>query len=219
MVALPAAASLPVALPTSAGSPSTIEKIVGDLERLADRRAEALERLALRWPCRGENPAGLAAEAQQRAGLHRLQRPHLVFTEALRAVAGEAAFRGEIEHLAARHAANPGCAGQRAHQFDADRRHRDGFRAATGCRRRRSEGRRRRGWRSPRRISCARSAGRAADRRCPSPADRHGPANSSARIRAPRRPSARARRGTPNRLAALSTTKNGRNRLPPPRLA
>ena len=45
-VALPAAASLPVALPSSGRVAFDIEQIVGDLERLADRAAIAVERLA-----------------------------------------------------------------------------------------------------------------------------------------------------------------------------
>ena len=69
IVALPATASLPVALPTSAGSPSTIEQIVGDLEGLADRRAVALERLALlrRSPRRGCRPRGRRSAAARRS--------------------------------------------------------------------------------------------------------------------------------------------------------
>src|SRR5580692_4659713 len=41
-----------------------VEKVVGDLERLADRRAVAFERRALGLIRRGEYAAGLAAEAQ-----------------------------------------------------------------------------------------------------------------------------------------------------------
>ena len=44
-------------------------------------------------------------------------------------------------------------------------------------------------------LPCARSAGRGADRHCPSRAGRHARANSSARIRARRPPSRRARAG------------------------
>ena len=194
-----------------------IEKIVGDLEGLADRRSIALERLALRRLGRGRE---CRRPRSRSAAARRSSSPAASARRSRRAAAAplhEAAFGGEIEHLAAGHAADAGGARQRPHQLDAHARIGMGFRRATGCRRRRSAGRRRQGWRSPRRISCARSAGRAANRHCPWPADRHAPANSNARIPAPRRPSARCCRGTPNR-AAHSTTRNGRNRLPPPRL-
>ena len=49
-----------------------VEQVIGDLERLADCRPVTLERGALRSICRGQNAAGLAGKAQQRAGLHRL---------------------------------------------------------------------------------------------------------------------------------------------------
>ena len=59
-VALPAAASLPAALPMVAASPSSVEQVVGDLERLADRRAIAVDaararrhRLVRGWRRRG----------------------------------------------------------------------------------------------------------------------------------------------------------------------
>ncbi len=49
-----------------------------------------------------------------------MQDAYIVFAQPLRAGAGEAAFGGEVEHLAADHAAQSGRARQRADQFDAD---------------------------------------------------------------------------------------------------
>ena len=202
-----------------AGSPSTSSRSSAIWNASPDRGAVAVERRALApasaWPRmppatqpkRSSAPVFIACSVATSCS------PSCC----ARAVV-EAALGGEIEHLAADHAAEPGRARQRQHQLEPHRRHRDGSRAATGCRTRRSAARRRPGSRSPRRTPCARSAGRAAGRRCPWPAGRRAPANSSARIRAPRPPSGRAARGTPNR-AALSTTRNGRKRLPPPRLA
>ena len=69
-----------------------------------------------------ENAAGAAGEFEQRAGLHRLQLRHRGFAEPLRRAAIEAAFGGEIEHLPADHAAEPGGARERKHKLDPHRR-------------------------------------------------------------------------------------------------
>ena len=135
------------------------------------------------------------AEAQDRAGLHRLQPQDVRLDCAPRRSSPKrpSAARSSIwpptmpPMPAAR--ASPSTSAIRT--------------AASGCvfgrprmsKAKRQAGRRRRGWRSPRRTPCARSDGRAADRRRPSPADRRAPVNSSARIRSRRRPSARARVG------------------------
>ncbi len=71
-----------------------IEKIVGVLECLADRRSIALERATLQASRRSEHAAGHAGEAQQRAGFHRLQHAHIVLAELLRAVAGFGGMAG-----------------------------------------------------------------------------------------------------------------------------
>ena len=62
-----------------------IEKIVRDLEGLADCRSITLERVTLGLGRGAENTARLAGEAQQRAGLHRLQRADLLLAELPRA--------------------------------------------------------------------------------------------------------------------------------------
>jgi len=65
-------------------------------------------------------PPAWQAKRQQRAGFHRLQGAHVFFAELnRRAVLHEAAFGGEIEHLAAGHAADAGGARQRHDQLDA----------------------------------------------------------------------------------------------------
>ena len=69
----------------------------------------------------------MAGEAQQRAGLHRLQGEHALFAEPLRPISRETSLGGEIEHLAADHAADARGAGERADQFDAHRRVRMGL--------------------------------------------------------------------------------------------
>src|SRR5437763_4296409 len=53
-----------------------VEEIVGNLKRFADRCAKTCKRFALLCAGAAENAAGLAGEAQQRAGLHRLQHPY-----------------------------------------------------------------------------------------------------------------------------------------------
>ena len=121
-VALPAAASLPAALP-----------MVGcRLRRRAGRRRSGTPGRSPRHSgrCRrvrrvglAEDRAGAAGEADQRAGLHRLQGRDSRFRQG--ALVGEAAFGGEIEHLPAGHAAKAGRARQFRHQRDAHRRHRD----------------------------------------------------------------------------------------------
>src|SRR5690242_20472631 len=68
-----------------------IEKIVGDLESLADRVAVAFERGALRCRRLAEDRAGAAGEAQQSAGLHCLQRADLLEAEGGRR-AGKTSF-------------------------------------------------------------------------------------------------------------------------------
>ena len=119
-VALPAAASLPVCLPTSAGSPSRSSRSSAIWNAWPTAAAVTLQRRALRGRRCGQNAAGLAGEAQQRAGLHRLQCAHVFFAELKRgAVLHEAALGGEIEHLAAGHAADARRARQRHDQLDA----------------------------------------------------------------------------------------------------
>src|SRR5437763_5003082 len=101
-----------------------VEEIVGNLKRFADRCAKTCKRFALLCAGAAENAAGLAGEAQQRAGLHRLQHPYfaLAVTDC-----AEAAFGCKVEHLAARHAAETGGARQRIYEFNAHGRLRMGF--------------------------------------------------------------------------------------------
>ena len=94
-----------------------VEQVVGDLERLADRRAVTVDVGALSAAGLAQDRAGAAGETNERAGLHRLQGGDFGFGE--RALAGKAAFRGEIEHLAAGHAAETRRARQFRHQCDA----------------------------------------------------------------------------------------------------
>ena len=76
-----------------------------------------------------------------------------------------------------------------------------------------SAGRRRPKWPSPRRTPYGTWAGRAADRRCPSPAGRRGLANRRGPFR-PRRPRAWPLRSSPPQASAASSTSIGRSRLP-----
>jgi hypothetical protein len=89
MVALPAAASLPVALPTTAASPST-SGIISNLERLSDRIAILIKRSGLAIVGPAEDRAGAACKAQQRAGFHRLQNRDIALGHGSVATAGEA---------------------------------------------------------------------------------------------------------------------------------
>src|SRR6202034_1505562 len=79
-----------------------IEQIVGDLKGLAERAAIIVERLMLLGRGLSEDRAGDAAIAQQRAGLHLLQARDID-----RLAVAEPALAGEVEHLAADHAADP----------------------------------------------------------------------------------------------------------------
>src|SRR5262249_36087630 len=92
-----------------------VQQIIGDLNRFAARRAIAREPPGPRRAGAAENAAGLASEAKERAGLHRLKEPYLVGAMTDRT---EAALGGEIEHLAAGHAADAGGARQGADKFD-----------------------------------------------------------------------------------------------------
>ena len=96
-----------------------VEQVVGDLKRLPDRRAEALERVAFRNARLAENRAGRAGELQQRAGLHRLQGADRPLVERARPAVGEASFRVKVQQLTADHAADARRARQRADQRDA----------------------------------------------------------------------------------------------------
>ena len=113
-VVLPSAASCAGRLAERSRIALDVEQIVGDLEGFAERAAVIVERLVFVLRGLAEDRAGDAAEAQQRAGLHLLQPRHVD-----RLAVAEAAFAGEIEHLAAGHAADAGGARQRARQQQA----------------------------------------------------------------------------------------------------
>ena len=189
-----------------------IEQIVGDLEREPEIVRIAAQRGArLRpAPCRG---------SPRPRRKRRSSAP--VFIRCSRVIAPISSglmLGDQIDHLAADHAGGAGRGRQRRHELAAHRR----IAMRVGMRQhlegQRSAARRRPAPRSPRRTPCGRSAGRAADRCCPSPADRHAPANRHAPSRSPRRPAARCSRATPNRRA-LASTRNGRSRLPGPSAA
>jgi hypothetical protein len=65
-----------------------------------------------------QDRSGLDGEGEERAGLHRLEPADVVLAERRGAVA---ALRGEIEHLPADHAAEPGCSGETHDQLGTDR--------------------------------------------------------------------------------------------------
>jgi hypothetical protein len=92
-----------------------VEQVVGDLEGFAERAAVVVERLVLLRRGLAEDGAGNAAIAQQCAGLHLLQ-PRDVDRFAV----AEASFAGEVEHLAADHAAQSRGARQRTRQQQPD---------------------------------------------------------------------------------------------------
>src|SRR5215467_256652 len=63
-----------------------IENVVGDLERLTERRAEPVYRRALTGVRLAEDRAGHAGIVQQRSGLHGLQCLDFAFVERSRAL-------------------------------------------------------------------------------------------------------------------------------------
>src|ERR1700730_17087414 len=91
-----------------------VEQIVGDLEGLAERMAVIVERLMLCRRGLPEDRAGDAAIAEQRAGLHLLQAGDVD-----RLTVAEPALAGEIEYLAADHAADSRGPRQRPRQQQA----------------------------------------------------------------------------------------------------
>ncbi len=86
-----------------------VEQIVGKLEGKADRRAEFGQPFAVGGRRAGNDRASLAGEADERAGLHRLQPDDACFVRPL-------ALGFEVEGLAADHAAGAGGAGKRQHE-------------------------------------------------------------------------------------------------------
>ena len=135
-----------------------VEQVVSDLERVCRRcrrsgRARRADRGLPAPGCRRD-----AAETQSAPSFHRLQccDPLLVERLALPLSKRPSAARSSI--LSADHAAKTGAARQRHDELHAVRQHRDAVSGRAECRTRRSAGRRRPGSRSPRRISCARSA-------------------------------------------------------------
>ena len=143
-VVLPSAASCAGLLAERRGVAFDVEQIVGDLEGFAERAAVIVERLIFLLRGLAEDGAGDAAEAQQRAGLHLLQ-PRDVD----RLAVAEPAFAGEVEHLAADHAADAGGARQRPRQQQAHRGVLVDLVAGDDVERQRQQRRRRRGsrWR------------------------------------------------------------------------
>src|SRR6266446_6270049 len=82
-----------------------VEQIVGDLERLTERAAIVVERLILLLRGLAEDRAGNAGIAQPR--------------DVDRLAVAEPALAGKVEHLAARHAADPRGPRERAGQCEA----------------------------------------------------------------------------------------------------
>ena len=85
----------------------SVEQVVGDLERRADRRAVGGERNEGRLAGAGEPGAGLDAEPYQRARFHRLQARDRLGRQRRRR-----RLCGDVEHLAADHAGEPRGAGE-----------------------------------------------------------------------------------------------------------
>ena len=167
-----------------------IEKIVGDLEGLADRRSIALERVALRLAraSREYRPPGRRSATARRSsspaacgtsfspsccGPPPSKRPSAARSSICPPTMPPRPAARASALTSAMRTAGSGCVSLPRQDVEGE--------ASADHRRRES--------RSLRRISCARSAGRAAGRHCPWPADRRAPANSNARIPAPRRPS------------------------------
>ena len=95
------------------GLAGRVNEIVSELEGLADVFAEDGESYALVRGGSAEHCASLAGEADKRAGLHRLKPQD-------RRLVLRSAFGGDIEHLAAGHAAEPGCLSQSAGKLNPD---------------------------------------------------------------------------------------------------
>ena len=91
-----------------------VQYVVGDLEGRAERRAIARQRLRLVRARLAEDRAGVDGEAQQRAGLHRLQGQDFVLGQ--RTSGG---FGLKIERLTADHAAKARGARQSQHELRA----------------------------------------------------------------------------------------------------
>ena len=80
---------------------------------------ESIERRVFEACRLTEQSARDAGKPQQRSGLHCLQGRDLDFVERVTRI-GETAFGRKIEHLAPGHAAEPGRAGERQNELDAD---------------------------------------------------------------------------------------------------
>ena len=216
-VALPAAASLPAALPSVAASPSTSSRSSAIWNAWPIACAVAVERASRSAHRRLPRMApARQAEAQQRAGLHRLQRRRS--RSRLRRVAlspkRPSAARSSIwpptmpprpaarasPVTSAMRTAASGCVfGARQHVEG------EGEQAVAGQDRGRLVEGLVRGRPAAAQVVVVHRRQVVVHQRIAMHA-----------VRAPRRPSARARAATPN-SAALSTTRNGRSRLPPPR--
>ena len=186
-----------------------VKQIVGDLEGQTDIMGIGLKRLALRdaAPCRGSRrprrkrrSAARSSSAADRV-ISGMSRSHVL---------GQ-----QIEHLAGHHADS------RRRRRPARPPARSAPAGRNGCRawRQHFEGAGQQRVAGQDRgglvvLLVQWSAGRGADRRRPSPADRHGPANSSAPSRSPPRRAGWKSVETLNR-PAVSITRNGRRRLPP----
>ncbi len=204
--------SLRAALPMAAASPSMSSRSSAIWKARPRRLAVGRQGTAIGVAGPPQDGAGLAGEAQQGPRLHGLQPLHVSGRRLARhSRASRLRDRGTGHRPCPRHRrhapapppAPPAPQGRHAPP------------AKPGSRTPGSTGRRPPGWPSIRRRPCAPSAARAAARRCPSPAGRRAPANSSARIRPQPlfRPTQPSRRRTSRHIRC---TRKGRSRLPPP---
>ena len=195
----------------SAASPSTSSRSSRIWKARPRSAGVGDQRRARRRRGRAEDRAGLAGEGDQRPGLEALQLEHPVEVE--RPASAERSIIWPPHHAV-------GAGGRGEPATRTQRTSASGWVAgsASTSNARRLAGRRRQGSRSPRRTAVAAGPAAAVRSHRPSPAGRRGPGNSRGSARPPRRPAAPARAGTAN-SAAPASTRNGRSRLPPPRMA
>ena len=205
-VALPAAASARPAFRSPPRSP----RHRADRRRSGRRGPDHGRSRAARCAARSGALARIAPASQENA----ISAP--VFMRCSRVIAPMSKrlmLGDQIDHLAADHAGGTGRRGQRRDELAAHRRIAMRVGIAPAPRTPASAARRRPAPPSPRRTACGRSAGRGADRCCPSPADRRGPASRHAPSRSPPRPATRSA-APPRTARAPASTRNGRSRLP-----
>ena len=170
-----------------------IEQVIGDLKGFADRRTVTFERRPRL--CAGASPSMAPLEqANFRSAPVFIDCSSFYVAEVKLASPAicKSAFGRKIEHLPAGHSADAGGSRKRGNELNSDVGLWRVFAGARGYRRRRSKGHRLPGLRLLRRRPYERSAFRGATRRRPSREGRRERANSSARTRARRQPSALA---------------------------